>query len=210
MKRLVFVVVVLQTLGCSNGSSLKEKNANNGALTTEETYPEKPVIKYKDNGDDTGDGDFALSIVEIAETDTTIIYKALSTSENGKLGLVLDIPKKDGEKGFGRSILIKSTGWESDNFIRFMAEEYNQKMDSSSHFIKTISVAYVNMHTFGKTLGAVYHYDSTIDEYKLFFEGPSKDDYAELYLNINKREKIIEFKEKDPEYRPQLIKFFRE
>lgn len=210
MKKLVFIVIISEVLGCSNGSSLKEKNANNAAVSAAVSYPARPVIKYKDNGDDIGDGDFALSIVAISETDTTIIYKALSTSESGNLGLVLDIPKKDGEKGFGRSILLKSTGLESDNFIRFMAKEYNQKLDSSSHFNKNISVAYVNLNTFAGTSGANNQYDTAVNEYKLFFEGRGKDDYAELYLNINNREKQIEFKEKDQEYRPQLIKFFQQ
>ncbi|HVU99310.1 MAG TPA: hypothetical protein VHE34_29010 [Puia sp.] len=209
MKKLVLIVVIPQVLGCSSGSPLKEKNADNGATVV--SYPARPVIKYKDNGDDTGDGDFALSIVAISETDTIITYKALSTSENGNLGLALDIPKKDGERGFGQSILLKSIGSESDNFIRFMTKVYNQKLDSSIHFFnKTLSVAYVNLNTFAGALGANNQYDTAVNEYKLFFEGPNKDDYAELYLNINKREKIIEFKEKDQEYRPQLIKFFRE
>jgi hypothetical protein len=210
MKKLVFIVVILPIIGCSSESSLKEKNATNAAVTAAETYPEKPVIKYKDNGDDTGDGDFALSIVAISETDTTITYKVLSSSESGNLGLALDIPKKDSERGFGRSIQLKSIGSESDNFIRFMAKGYNQKLDSSSHFNKNISAAYVNMNAFAETLGADNQQDTAVKEYKLFFEGPNKDNYAELYLNINKREKQIEFKEKDQDYRPQLIKFFRE
>lgn len=207
MKRPTLAFLILQILGCSNGTSSKGSASNNLAVRTTENYPEKPVLQYKDNGDDTGDGDFALSIVAISETDTSMIYKALSTWGNRNLGLLLDVPKKDGDKGFGQSLFLKSIGSESDNFLRFMADEYNQKIDSASHF-KDISLSYVNLNTFAKSLGSDEN-DTSLIEYKLFFQGPNKDDYAELYLNINHREKIIEFKEKDQEYRPQLIKFLR-
>ena len=207
MKKLILAFLFLQILGCSNETSSKESATNNLTARPVENYPEKPIIKYNDNGDDTGDGDFAISIVAVTETDTSIIYKALSTWGIKNLGLLLAIPKKESDQGFGQSLLLKSIGPESDNFLRFMGEEYKQKPDPKSHF-KDVSLSYVNMNTFAATLGAVKN-DTTLSEYKLFFEGPGKDDYAELYLNINHRDKIIEFKENDQGYRPQLIKFLR-
>ena len=64
------------------------------------------------------------------------------------------------------------------------------------------------MKYFASSLGANNNNDTTLIEYKLFFEAPNGDN-AELYLNISKSEKQIEFKEKDQEYRPLFIKFMR-
>ena len=42
---------------------------------------------------------------------------------------------------------------------------------------------------------------------KLFFETEDPEDYAELYVNINDKEHWLEIREKDEEYRKQVIKF---
>ena len=210
MKKLLIAFAIAQVLGCSNESSSEREKAIDSTVNTMKTYPIKPVTKFVDNGDDTGWGDFGLSIVSVSESDSTTTYKLLSTWENGRnVGLQIEVPKKDGEKGFGHSLKFKSIGSASDNLISFMAKEYEQKLDSPSNFVPEISLDYVNMDTFGKTLGAKPENDATLHQYKLFFQGPNQNDYAELYLNINDSAKRIDIKEKDQEYRPLLIKFLQ-
>ncbi len=209
MKKSILAVLVLHLLACSNGNLSKAQNGNRSDERSTVTYPEKPVIKFDDNEDDSGPADFGLSIVAVSDNDSTITYKALSTWEKEDVGLALDIPKKEDEKGFGPSLHLRSIGPASDNLIRFMAKQYDQKLDSPANFTKDISVGYLNMNSFAKTLGARNAEDTTIFEYKLFFQGPNKDDYAELYLNINNRKKQIEIREKDAEYRPTLIRLLR-
>jgi hypothetical protein len=130
MKKLILAVLSLQMLASSNTPSTKEEKVRNLSAKDTETYPVKPVTKFEDNGDDTGWADFGLSIVSVSENDSTFTHKVLSTSENGNLGLVVDIPKKDGEKGFGQSFRLKSIWSECDNLLHFMAKLYNQKPDS--------------------------------------------------------------------------------
>jgi hypothetical protein len=208
MKKLLLAVIIMQLLGCSNESSSERKSANSSNVTPMKTYPVKPVTRFEDNGDDTGWWDFGISIVSVSEGDSSTTYKLLSTWENGKnLGLLVEVPKKDGDMGYGKSLKLKSIGPESDNLIHFMAKLYSQKQDSSSRFAKEISVDYVNMNSFAKTLGSKNKNDTSVHEYKLFFQGTNKDDYAELYLNINDSAKRIDIKEKDQEYRPLIIKF---
>src|SRR5580693_74633 len=104
MKKLVLGFIIWQILGCSDQTASKAKNSNNltqvPPAIAKETYPEKPLTKYKDNGDDVGDGDFDLSIVAISETDSMIVYNTLSSWQNKNLGLMVEIPKNESEKGY--------------------------------------------------------------------------------------------------------------
>lgn len=77
-------------------------------------------------------------------------------------------------------------------------------------FTNSISVTYVNLDEFAKSLGAQDGGDyETQNQYKLFYEGSGEDEYAELYLNISPTEHWIELREKDEEYRPTIIKFLK-
>lgn len=207
MKKLTLAILVFQFLGCASDPSTNGSVPASQPRKVVESYPEKPVVKFEDNGDDTGFGDFALSIVAVSETDTAMVYKVLSTWETKNIGLLIEIPKKEGDKGFGHGIHLKRTGMESDNFVRFMASEYKLRADSVKHFAD-LTVDYVNMNSFARELGAK-KYDTTLDEYKLFFQGPDTTDYAELYLNVDNRQKQIQFKEKDLEYRPTIIRLLQ-
>jgi hypothetical protein len=45
---------------------------------------------------------------------------------------------------------------------------------------------------------------------KLFFNSENDERYAEVFLNIDRRGQLVEFHEKDPEYRKNLIRAFTE
>ncbi|MEJ0102003.1 MAG: hypothetical protein WDO19_05325 [Bacteroidota bacterium] len=105
------------------------------------------------------------------------------------LGLLITVPKaKEGSKGFGKGITLKSIGSESDYLLLTLAKLYKQKTDTSLKFASSVSVTYVNLKEFAKSIagqeGQPY---TTANEYKLFFEGSNDEDYAEFYLKYKPR-----------------------
>jgi hypothetical protein len=209
MVKKILYGLILFLFSCNNSD--KTQNSSTGPPKEHtETYPTKELIV--DNDEEEGWGaDIRLSIVSVAETDTSKHYTAISTYQDKKLGLLVSIPKKkEGDKGFASGISLKSIGTESDNLLQTLAKLYKQKADSSLKFTNSISVTYVNLDEFAKSLGAQDGGDyKTQSQYKLFYEGSAEDEYAELYLNISLTEHWIELREKDEEYRPIIIKFLK-
>ncbi|MBK8564013.1 MAG: hypothetical protein IPN76_11895 [Saprospiraceae bacterium] len=130
--------------------------------------------------------DIKLSIVQKSENDTAKIYKAVSSYNGQELGLLVSIPKrKEGDKGFGQGISLRSIGTQSDYLLRTLYQLYKQPADTTATFAKDINVTYVNLKEFAKAVAGQEGQYTAANEYKLFFEGKSDEDYAELYLNVN-------------------------
>jgi len=202
-------VLFLFLFSCNNSDKTQNSSVD-PSPNSSDTFPTKELIV--DSGEEEGWGaDIRLSIVSFAETDSSKSYTAISTYQDKKLGLIVSIPKKkEGDKGFASGISLRSIGTESDNLLHTLAILYKQKTDSSLKFTNSISVAYVNLDEFAESLGAQDGGDyKTQKQYKLFYEGGSEDEYAELYLNISPTEHWIELREKDEEYRPTIIKFLK-
>lgn len=204
MRKITILLFILTILSCSNNQG-KTSNAN-----AQTAFSIKPLII--DNGEEEGWGaDIRLSITNVSENDSANIYKTISTYNNQELGFLVSVPKrKEGDKGFGKGIRLESTGKISDNFLQVLTNLYKQKTDTAWKFVNTILLNYVNLNEFAKSLNAeIIDPPSNTKEYKLFFEGNSEDNYAELYLNINTEEHWIELREKDEEYRSFIIRFLR-
>jgi hypothetical protein len=203
MRKILFLALIFLSYNCSNHSEKNQK-----PLIHMESFPIKPMVIISED-EEGGGADIRLSITSVSENDTATIYQVVSSWHNKNLGLSLAIPKKEGEKGFGNGMELKSLGEESDYLLIALANLYGEKPDSAVHFKTSITVNYVNLGGFAKTLGAKDESDTSLAEYKLFFEGKQKDEYAELYLNVNPSGKLIELREKDSEYRPAIINFLK-
>ena len=200
-RRFKFFLFVFLLSVCINCSQNKSSNAENN-------FPVKPLVIPGDNGDDWGDGDFVLSITSIAENDTGKMFKAVSSYKNEEVGMLIIVPKSKNEKnGFGNNIILKSIGKPSDRLLLLMAQLYKQKLSPDSKFVSSISIGYVNLGEFAKSLGGTPESNSNTTEFKLFFT--NKNDEAELYLNIKSGKRIVEIKEKDQEYRPTIIQMLK-
>jgi hypothetical protein len=206
MKTIAFASALLLLLSCTNVQT-KTDAATGEAPKGRSSFPVQPL--QTGIGEEGWEGDIRLSIVEQWENDTARLYKALSTDEGRKVGLLMSIPKaKEGEKGFGKDIVLSSIGVESDYLLRILAELYKQKVDTTLRFIPSISVSYVNLQEFARAVagekGGAY---TSPNQYKLFLESEGEEEYAEIYLNINPQEHGLELREKDEEYRPALLQF---
>lgn len=171
-------------------------------------YPKKPLVISKEDEEGLG-VDIRLSIVNISENNTESVYKVISTHENKELGFLLSVPTaKAGDKGFGKGIIFKSMGSQSDHFLQTLATLYKVKTDSTEKFASTPAVNYVDLKESAKNPGSKDggSYSPT-REYKLFFGGKDDNECAELYLNINTRDHWIELREKDEGYRPMVIRY---
>jgi hypothetical protein len=210
MQKIFLILTLLFLFSCKNAGNSKNSSTDIKKGSVKETFPVKELIIGNAEEEGWG-GDVRLSINSISETDTSKLLKALSTYQGKNVGFLISIPnKKEGDKGFASGILLKSIGTESDNLLQFLSKLYKQKSDTSLKFTNSVSLTYVNLNEFAKSLGAQEGGDyKTENQYKLFYEGNNEKEYAELYLNYNLKENWVELKEKDEEYRPMIIKFLK-
>jgi hypothetical protein len=208
MQKFTIICFLATFFSCSNNQA--DTDNNKTATSDTATYAIKPL--QIDNGEEEGWGaDIRLSIVAKSENDTASIYKAVSSYNGQELGLLVSIPKrKEGDKGFGQGILLKSIGTQSDYFLQTLSQLYKLSFDKAATFVKSINVTYVNLKEFAKAAAGQEGQYTPANEYKLFFEGNGDEDYAELYLNINSVDNWIELREKDEEYRPIVLRFLRQ
>ncbi len=193
MKYLLIGLLAIGLFGCSTNP----KTASKSEI--------KPLIVF-DNKDDGWGGDIRLSLVDSSENDTAKIYKAISSSEKGNLGvLVLVSKKRVDSKGFGSGITLESLGNPSDLLLHKLAELYKQNIPNEAKFAKKVQASVVDLGEFAKSLGTpVNNKGQDLEEFKLFFE--TGNDEGELFMNINLTENWLELREKDEEYRPVIIR----
>ncbi|WP_121811811.1 hypothetical protein [Mucilaginibacter kameinonensis] len=157
---------------------------------------------------DNGAVDINLSIDHKTKLDSSTVYDLKATYKNKLVGFKIEIPDKDkqNERGFGNGITIKTLGKQSDDFRNALSDIYG--LDTSvKKFPEKVNVSYVDLHQFAKSYTKKSIENSPYStELKLLFQS-DKGDQAELYLNIRNDEKVIEFAEKDEEYRKPLVEF---
>lgn len=94
------------------------------------------------------------------------------------------------------------TGPESDRFVELVAQRYKLQSAGTPAMLASIQVQVVGLDSDpskAKDQGA---------KMKLFFHSDSEDEgrYAEVFTNINIEEGLLEFHEKDNEYRAPLVR----
>ena len=192
------VIFLLTLFGCSSNQTKTDKvSADTTAILK---FPVKPL--FIESEDESMGADIRLSFTESSSTDKAVVYKVNSTYDNKNIGFEISVPTHGLAK-----LSIKSDGVNSDNFIHVLQKLYKLKVDTTLKFVDIISADCMNMGDYVDSLNKQSNGSYiSVAENKLFFQGKSEDDYAELYLNINEAEHWIEIKEKDEEYRPIIIK----
>ncbi len=100
---------------------------------------------------------------------------------------------------------FERTGPESDSFVDFIAQRYSVQTDGPHiGMLAKIDAEVVGLDsdpTMAQEQGA---------KMKFFFHSSSDDRYAEVFININAEESLLEFHEKDNEYRIPLLRALSE
>ena len=155
-------------------------------------------------------GDVRLSIVDSVKSDNFISYTLKSVYNKDTLGFQISIPNKIDKTGFGNGFEIASLGKISRNFKNELAGLYKIKVDTSKQFVNRIHLSFADLNQY--ILNSTGHLPSNhigFKDYKLFFENSDKtnNDEAEIFFNINEKEKFVDIREKDQEYRKLIIGF---
>ena len=193
MLKIFTSIIILTILSCS--SHPKTDNVSKQIDSTLSLHPKPLIIEGEE---DSWGADLRLSFTEASTTDKETTYLVNSIYNGKNIGFTMTVPKHGMTK-----LLFKSDGQNSDNFIHLLQNLYKQKTDTTSKFIDSLSVDCLELADLNQNGGKEVVLAA---ERKLFFQGANENDYAELYLNINKSEHWIELIEKDEEYRPILIK----
>jgi hypothetical protein len=162
------------------------------------------------NGGNGWDADMRLSIIEIIKSGNAINYKAISSFKGKNIGFEISVPRYDNKSKsyLARTATIRSIGEMSDDFLSTIATVYRLKLKDKAIFIDSIKISFIDLDEFSERVsGKNLSSDSKTKKLKLFFETEIPDDAAELYANINEKEHWLELKEKDDNYRENVVKF---
>ncbi|RXK60794.1 hypothetical protein ESA94_10045 [Lacibacter luteus] len=157
------------------------------------------IDKQKDWG-----GNFKLHIQNKSVNDSSYIYTVCSVEKGLPIGFELEIPVRINK--FGDGVIFRSLGDTSDNFLKLLYSIYGLNLQPTLKFTKKTSCSYASLNDLGFK-GDGQKRLETINYIKVFFEGDGENEYAELYLNIDEPNGMIEFEEKDFEYRPYIVFF---
>lgn len=149
-------------------------------------------------------GNFKLHIQSKVAKDTSYVYKVCASDSGTPIGFELEVPVRINK--FGAGVIFRSLGDTSDNFLQSLFSIYGLKPQGIVKFIYHTSCNYASLNdlTFK---GDGQKRLKTVNYLKVFFEGTKENEYAELYVNIDETNKMIEFEEKDFEYRPYVAYF---
>lgn len=108
--------------------------------------------------------------------------------------------KIDNKAFYDAGIIIRSIGKESDKFIEALSKLYNVKKSN----IKMASAIEVTSYALE---GNPQSFNTDNLKFKVFFDDCNKIGlYAELYINISLINGVVEFREKDIEYRQNVLR----
>ena len=200
--RFYCILILFTIVSCHSPRDNRPVNAN---------IPLKPLLIKNDPGAGYG-ADIRLAIRRTIVTDTSTVYYLESVYKNKPIGLIISLPLIKNGRTPAPLVIFKSTGTPSDRFFHLLADLYQQPIDSNSKFAASVSASYVNLKDYANGLqdstGNTY---TTPYQYKLFFDAENREgDDAEMFLDIDPDNAWADLGEKDQDYRPKLIRIFRQ
>ena len=147
---------------------------------------------------------FKLHIQSKTTKNTSYVYKVCSFNKDIPVGFELEVPIKLDK--FGEGVTFKSLGDTSDNFLKFLFSLYELNLQDNLKFTNNTNCNYTCLNDI-PFKGDGQKRLKSVNYIKVFFEGTQEKEYAELYVNIDEGNNVIEFEEKDFEYRPYIAFF---
>ncbi len=189
------LTAILILASCNNPSQQKETAAAN------ETKLNQLKPMQVDTTEKSYGADISLGIYEITKLSSELSrYRLLSTYKDKVVGFDLLLKKPAKEQMFiHNGITFLSLGDTSNNFLQALAEVYKIKKPASA-FIDSVTITYANL---ASQVDLSKPENWIAAEIKMFFE--TEDDNPELFMNLDEKEGIISFPEKDSDYREGII-----
>jgi len=200
--RFSIILILLTFVSCHSPQDTQPVNID---------IPLKPLIIKNEPGSGYG-ADIRLSIRRTVVTDTSTVYYLESEYENKPVGLMISLPLFRKGKKEAHLVIFESAGTPSDRLLHLLADLYQQPMDSNARFTASVSAAIINLDDYNSGMQ-----DSTGNrytapyQYKLFFDAENVEgDDAEMFLDIDPANAWADLGEKEQDYRPKLIRMFKE
>ena len=203
---IILMGILSWILGCKNVGENDNSIADSSKIVLNEIVHKK----------DTTEGDFhdvSLSIISDTFTDTSHTYIGKGLYDGNVVGLKVEVKNGmpagliDAKEPINKAafvhdgVIISSIGMESDEFIKALSTLYYIKPTSLSFTKEVIKTTSFSLNKVDVDLSKKGFY-----KFKLFFEENSDENYAELFLNLDLVNRVIELAEKDIEYRKNIIK----
>lgn len=151
--------------------------------------------------------DLAFPILKVSDTSTgSVSIRVLGNTPFGEMGFDIEVlpewMRQDVDDGrlilYWGVVRYRSTGKASDRFINILAQQYGLTAANST-MKGVLEFTAVGIHTDPR------HLKTSRVDMKLFLDQGPEDTYAEVYTNLDLKNKRVEFKEKDFEYRIPLL-----
>jgi hypothetical protein len=158
----------------------------------------------------TADGFIDIDLpIEKAESNSQCLVSVIArgTVEGANVGFAFELDTKWDEKPVDSMNLtlywgkacIHSIGADSDAFLKLLADRYQLELAAANMRLH-IEVAVVGLANDPRLV------QSNPTKMKVFFNANTDRNYAEVFLNLDLNAKVLEFHEKDPEYRAPLLR----
>lgn len=193
-KQLAYLLSVALLLCCTH---VQKKSGD-----APEVSEQLSEIKVNNNNESWG-GDISMNIKSIEKINPELSkYIIISSYKNAPAGFMMLIRKPRDKKQFiSDGIVFKPLGGDTSNlFLKALSEIYNIKSTINPVFKDSIVVTYYDL---AGSVDTNNPSNWVAAQMKLFF--PSDEDTPELFLNIDEKNRVIEFPEKDSSYRAGII-----
>jgi len=165
-----------------------------------------PSAVFANLKEDWGDADLKAASVEKKE-DGSIIIVTTADYEKETMGFRVVLspkwetwrPKELSVDLYRGSVWLESIGKPSEIFIQCLARAYKQKIGQIN--FSSVKLAAISLG------GDPRLVRSEPLKLKLFFESEKEEVYAEIFLNLDLPHSIIQFHEKNPDYRKAVLGF---
>jgi hypothetical protein len=148
--------------------------------------------------------DIDLPIAEVTEDSGLVRIVARGDVAGTMVGLEVDFHSGPGHSGSRLSLplgaaRIRSIGAASDSFVRLLASRYRLPSLAKT-MVPAVDASVVGLE------GDPAHVLDRVTKMKFFFfdSGP-EDRYAEVFINVDVNKRVLEFHEKDEDYRKPLL-----
>jgi hypothetical protein len=152
------------------------------------------------------DAELTARSVESSGDGSTIILAAARAGEVDVAFRLVLPPKWDAWKPEGfpgtlyrGTVRLESIGVQTESFVRALAKAYGQPVDG--YEFADVTLTAITLEGDPKTVRTLPV------KLKAFYESQTEGEYAEFFLNLDLPRRIVQFHEKDQDYRRAIVRF---